>query len=254
MTLQLFAVAGASKDPATDRAYGHRITPPECIDLLCSLPAWRAQSGEALDLGVGAGALCRGIHQRIPQGPGKVSGWVLMDARWEAINAVADWRPGLHVEGHVHDALDPEWPAQHALPHLTRVVANPPWSLLWCTCGAQWLPKKSRVCPTCHTPGQDLAIKMVAAAMLHCPNADIWVLHNADWPFHSERCKFWGVNAPASHKFASREELSGTRVAYGRPDGERVTAHNRPSVLYHWVPTRRFKGQHIGFHSWPLEA
>lgn len=258
MTAQLALLDEPATDEAANlRAHGLRFTPPECIDLLCSLPEWRARSGDALDLGVGDGALCRGIHERIPSGPGSVRSWLLFDVRPEALESMADWQPrGVHVERHVHDATAPGWPAEHALPYIERVVSNPPWALLQCvSCRRTW-PARDRgtACSGCRAGARDVAIEMVRGVMAACPRADVWVLHNSDWPFHAERSRFWGPDAPKSHVFAGRDELSGIRVAYADPIGAPVQPHNRPSVWYHWVPRRRYRGQHVRFHSWPLET
>lgn len=246
--------------PAALGAHGYRITPSWPIDVLCSLPAYQALSGPVVDLGVGGGALCKGIHERLPGGPGAATSWTLLDTRQEAIDGMADWKPHpAPVHRAVLDAsqrwwlqlddglLDELWHQR------ARIVSNPPWSVLQCAhCARQWRARNGGPnCSACKRPGDDLALAMVRQAMWAMPNADVWVLHLVTWPFHERRedrpgrSAFWSDGAPASHRFAGQYQLASRRIAYEYPDGRPVAPHNVMSCWYHWTPTSHFAGQTI---------
>lgn len=267
------------RGPAAIAASGYRTTPAEPIDLLCSLPTFRALSGPIVDLGVGGGALCKGIEGRVPTGPGSASAWLLLDSRRDAFTGGV-WGDGVgkFVWRKTMDACHP-WPSatswvaeeiEHA-----RVVSNPPWSVLRCpSCARQWRARAKKLpgepqpttgskCPDCRVPGADLAIAMVAQTMRELPDADIWVLHLVNWVFHSERSKFWcpppspdapGRWAPTTHKWAGEYKIAGIRVAYSDPSepAGKVQPHNVMSVWYHWVPVARYTGFVSRVHRWPL--
>lgn len=261
--------------PAAVAASGYRETPAEPIDLLCSLPAFRALSGPIVDLGVGGGALYQGIQKRMPSGAGHATRWSLVDSR-----AVQDFKTTTDVRFFLVDAAKP-WPAllrkwieryvwKEAHP---RVVSNPPWSVLRCPrCDRQWRARAKKApgepqpttganCPDCKVPGVDLAIAMIAQTMRELPNADIWVLHLVTWPFHNdERSKFWnkpptpdapGQWAPPTHRWAGEHKIA-KRVAYAHPARGQVQPHNVMSVWYHWVPIARYTGFTSRVHRWPL--
>lgn len=251
--------------PQAHAAHGFRITPAWPIDVLCSLPAYQALRGPVVDLGVGGGALCKGIHERLPSGPGAADSWVLLDTRLDAIEGLVGWIPGAF--GWVCDAAKPwpallqSWvrPAYPSQPWATRegwrprVVSNPPWSVLRCpACERQWKARDGGPnCPACKVPGDDLAQLMVRRTMAELPEADIWVLHLVNWPFHERRddrpgrSAFWSDGAPASHRFAGQYQLASRRIAYDYPDGRPVAPHNVMSCWYHWTPTAHFVGQTI---------
>jgi hypothetical protein len=264
--------------PAAITASGYRETPAEPIDLLCSLPEFRALSGPIVDLGVGGGALCRGIEERLPTGPGAASAWALIDSRPQAIRDILRWVPPKDVLARRIDATE-RW--ERSIDHwLTldekerpRVVSNPPWSVLRCPrCARQWRARAKRMpgepqpttgvrCPDCKVPGADLAIAMIAQTARELPDADIWVLHLSTWVFHPERAKFWcpaptpdapGQWAPDTHRWAGEYKIAGIRVAYGDPAGGKVAPHNVMSAWYHWVPVARYTGFVSRVHRWPL--
>lgn len=264
--------------PAVVAASGYRETPAEPIDLLCSLPEFRALNGPIVDLGVGGGALCQGIQERLPTGPGAAAAWVLIDSRWRAIRDMLDWDPPKDVLAREFDATK-RW--ERSVDHWMtldyterpRVVSNPPWSVLRCpSCARQWRARAKKLpgepqpttganCPDCRVPGVDLAIAMIAQTMRELPDADIWVLHLATWPFHHERSKFWsppvppgapGQWAPDTHRWAGEHKIAGIRVAYADPAGGKVQPHNVMSVWYHWAPASHHTGFVSRVHRWPL--
>lgn len=262
-------------------ASGYRETPAEPIDLLCSLPEFRALSGPIVDLGVGGGALCRGIQERLNTGPGSASAWVLLDSRPLAIRGMLDWSPSMD-EDDIHCAIADvalPWPAGLAFftarNSRSRVVSNPPWSVLRCPqCARQWRarakkhpgepdPTTGPTCPDCKVPGVDLAIAMIARTMAELPDADVWVLHLVTWPFHAERSKFWspapspdapGQWAPTTHQWAGEYKIAGIRVSYANPaePTAKVQPHNVMSCWYHWVPVARYTGFTAMAARWPL--
>jgi hypothetical protein len=250
--------ASASIVEAFHRRHGFRQTPAEPVELLASLAEWRAHTGPVHDVGVGNGGLCRQIQGLLPSGPGAATRWVLSDVRGEAAEGMREWQPGTDVDIWHLSALD-EWPAdaQADAARCSRVVMNPPWSIYRCTtCHWQWPAKgSSKSCEKCNGAGTDLAIEIVRATMARHPGADIWVLHNADWSFQSDRSRFFDARATdiKSHKLRGKDELHGIRVYWLNPDGSRPKqAHNKAAVWFHWVPTDRFIGHRSGIHTWPL--
>lgn len=224
--------------------HGHRTTPPELVELLCSLPEWGDRPGMTVDLGCGDGGLCRVIEEIEPGNP-----WVLIDKRSEAVAAMAGWEPEGGLIINMFDAADEmEWPGL-GYSDATRVVSNPPWCIDTCK-NSHGHPSTTRTrCKICKEPLADLAITMVTQSMSRCPNADHWILHNVDWPFHEQRARFFDLTN--EFRFAGQDHAS-WRVAFGDPaQRDAVKPYNKQAVWYHFVPASRYQGQHIRYHQRP---